>query len=106
MAGYSSLILLLLLAACLSLSWAVFLGSSLRDEKGTRQLVKRYHKSSPFRLSPALKGRLSESKPFTYPSAFLGVRERRSDVVDKGKCGLPKSSVLETDPVRHLLENV
>lgn len=100
MAGYSSLVLLLLLAACLSLSWAVFLGSSLREEKGTRQFVKRHHRPSPFRLSSALKDKLSKSKPFTHPSSLLDVRERRSDVVDRGQCGLPKSSVLETDPVR------
>lgn len=102
MAGYSSLVLLLLLAASVSLSWAVFLGSSLRDEKGTRQFIKR---SSPFRPSPTLKDKLSESKPFSYPSALLGVRERRSDVVGEKQCGLPKSSVLlETDPVRPLVE--
>lgn len=107
MAGRSSLVLLLLLAACLSLSWAVFLGSSLREERGTRQFVKRHHKPSPlFRLSPALKDKLSKSKPFSYPSSLLDVRERRSDVVDRGQCGLPKSSLLETDAVRHLLENV
>ena len=89
---------LLLLAASLSLSCSIYLGGSSRDGRETRQFIKR-HKSVPIRLSAGLKDKLSGTKPFSYPSSHLGVRQRRSDDSEDEKCGLSSSVVLETDPV-------
>ena len=101
MAGRASLVLLLL-AAVLSLSCAVLMGSSSRKDREARSFVKR-HKSSPLHIPDRLRDRLAEKKSFTYPAGRLGVRQRRSDD-SAGQCGLPKSSVLETDPVSELVQ--
>ena len=89
---------LLVVVAILSLSSAVFHGGASSRDRESRSFVKR---RGPARLHlPAdLKERLSRPEPFTYPAARLSVREKRSDDSD-GQCGLAKSSVLETDPVK------
>ena len=85
---------LLVLAVSLSLSWAVLHGGSARSEGDARSFVKR-RKSAPFHPSSGLREKLSESKPFLYPSEHIHDRQRRSDET----CGLKKTTVLETDPV-------
>ena len=97
MAGRVELFLLLLVVI-LSLSCAILQRRSVRRDGDAVRLVKRHQKSLP-PLPPlpplaALRQKLSAGKPFALPAS--NDRERRSDDM----CGLRKSAVLETDPVR------
>ena len=97
MAGRANLAWLVL-AASLALSYAVLLERSARNERDTKTFVKR-HKPAPFHPPAALKDELAKTKPFSFRSDHLTVRNTRS--VDDTVCGLEKSLVLETDAVSH-----
>ena len=93
----------LVLAASLALSCAVLLGGSARNERHARTFVKR-HKPTPFLPSAGLKDKLANTKPFSFPSDRVNVRNTRSD--DERVCGLRNSLVLETDAVSHYLNSI
>lgn len=86
-------LLIVILVVSFSLSCAVLQRRPARRDGGAARLVKRT------RLTPSLplelREKLSAGKPFTHPASDFR-RQRRSD----DTCGLRKSAVLETDPVR------
>ena len=100
MAGRIGLVVVIL-AAVFSLTCGNLYGRSSAG-KTTRQFVKRRDPSPSFRPHLALRQKLAEAKPFSYPAAELGARTARSADADERNCGLKKPDLLETDAVsRH-----
>ncbi|CAI7994086.1 Sortilin [Geodia barretti] len=95
MAGRIGLVVVIL-AAVFSLTCGNLYGRSSAG-KTTRQFVKRRDPSPSFRPHLALRQKLAEAKPFSYPAAELGARTARSADADERNCGLKKPDLLETD---------
>ena len=92
-------LVVLVLAAILSLGCGILHGRGGAEGKTARLFVKRRDPSPSFRPHPALRLKLAEAKPFSHPAAELGPRTARSDDADETSCGLKKSDHLETDAV-------
>lgn len=97
MGGRGVWCLVLVLSVSLYLSHAVLQRESVK--KDTRHFVKRPKPGPVFHPSPGLRKKLTETKPFTYPSSHIDSRYKRSDDEASTKCGLKPSALLETDPV-------